>query len=58
MNIKLKSITIKNFEQGPKGETTDMSIMTYDQLIEIKAKIAKELNINIGNVTAHYEGRL
>jgi hypothetical protein len=61
MNIKIKSISIKVLEQSKteSGETikADRSVMTYQEMLEMKKKIADTLNINPINVLVHYEGR-
>ncbi len=61
MNIKIKSISIKVLEQSKteSGETikADRSMMTYQEMLEMKKKIAETLNINPINVLVHYEGR-
>lgn len=56
INVKIKSISVKTFEKSTKGEKKDKSQMTYEELLELKRKIAEVLDINPINVIATYEG--
>lgn len=56
INVKIKSISVKTFEKNTKGEKKDKSQMTYEELLELKRKIAEVLDINPINVIATYEG--
>lgn len=56
INVKIKSISVKTFEKNTKGEKKDKSQMTYEELLELKSKIAEVLDINPINVIATYEG--
>lgn len=60
MNVKVKSFNIRAFEQtteeGGEKKKVDKSVMTYEEMIEKKTKIAELLGIDRIHVTAHFEG--
>jgi hypothetical protein len=61
MIVKVKSIHIGTLEDvvksGSEKTRVDKSIMTFEEMQEMKTKISELLGIHRVNVIVHYEGR-